>query len=106
MSGQEVPVQHLIGRRVLTQEGRSIGRLEDIVAVQYGAELLVVEYHVGSYAGLERLSAWPIGGAILNLFGARDKQGGYRVKWDELDLSDPEHPRLRCAVSELRRLEP
>jgi hypothetical protein len=29
---------------------------------------------------------------------------GYRVRWDQLDLSDQEHPRLTCPVEELERI--
>ena len=30
--------------------------------------------------------------------------GGYVVRWDQLDISDPERPRLTCGVEELRPL--
>ena len=29
---------------------------------------------------------------------------GYRVRWDQLDIEDPDHPRLTCAVDELERI--
>jgi hypothetical protein len=32
------------------------------------------------------------------------KPGGYRVPWDQLDLADPDRPRLLCDVAELERL--
>jgi hypothetical protein len=77
-----------------------------VVAEPRGTDLVVTEYHVGTYAALERLSAWPIGRAILGLVGGTGDKGGYRVPWDNLDLSDPHHLRLTCDVSELRPLIP
>ena len=106
MAGREVHLEHLIGRRVLARDGRSIGRLQEVAAVQYGAEFVVTEYQVGRYAAFERLSAWPIGRAILSFVGATGENGGYRVKWDKLDLSDPKCPRLKCDVNELHPLRP
>src|SRR3954453_8560386 len=84
VAGPEVHLEHLIGRRVWALNGCSIGRLEEVLAVRYGDELLIAEYHVGRYAAVERLSAWSIGRAVLRSFGARGKSKGYRVKWDKL----------------------
>ncbi len=59
----------------------------------------MTEFLVGSYAMLERLAAWGIGRALLRLTSKRRE--GYRIRWDQLDLSDPQRPRLRCEVEEL-----
>src|SRR3954471_3396220 len=101
----ELHLELLIGKRVLGEHGKPIGRLEEIVAEVKGTECLISEYHVGAYATFERLSAWSIGRAILRLFGARNRQKSYRVPWDKLDLGDPDRPQLRCAESELKTLE-
>lgn len=34
----------------------------------------------------------------------RFRSRGYRVRWDQLDLADPDAPRLRCTVHELAPL--
>jgi len=98
----EVHVESLLGRRVLAVDGRPVGRLEEVVASFDGGECHVDEFHVGAYALLERLAAWHLGRAILGAL----RIGGpsYRVRWNQLDLADPERPRLRCGVDELEPL--
>jgi sporulation protein YlmC with PRC-barrel domain len=103
MAKQEVKIELLLGRRVLGLNGRRLGRLEEVQAELEKGRCLVTEFHVGAYAVLERLAALRLGRAILSTFGAR-KSGGYRVAWDQLDLSDPRRPRLLCKVSALRAL--
>lgn len=105
MEKRELNAELLTGRRVLALNGRVVGRLEEIRVEMVKGECFVCEYHVGSYAALERLAAWSIGRALLHVFGARREGGGYRVPWDKLDLSDPERPRLLCSVQELEPLE-
>ena len=36
------------------------------------------------------------------LFGVR--AGGKVARWDQIDISDPAHPRLTCRIEELQRL--
>jgi len=102
MTEQQIHVELLIGRQVIGVTGKPVGWLEEIVVDLEKGRCAVTEYHVGAYAFFERLSAWVIGRTILKLFGAR--RGGYRVPWNELDLSDEARPKLRCAISELHRL--
>src|SRR5205085_11890335 len=105
MAKQEVNLELLIGKRVRALTGKSIGHLEEIRAELSEGECFVEEYLVGTYAVLERLAAISIGRAILHLFGARRKHGGYKVPWDKLDLTDPERPRLLCEVDKLKTLD-
>lgn len=102
---QEVHVELLLNRRVYTLNGRPAGRIEEVCAELRHGECYVSEYHVGTYAMMERLAAWPIGRELLRLFGAQRKGGGYRVPWDKLDLSDPLRPRLTCRVEDLTKLK-
>lgn len=88
-----VRVERLIGTVVRDADGRKIGRIEEIRAERRQDGCFVTEYHVGSMAVLERLSAprW-----IRRIAGA--PPGGrhrFRVAWDEMDLSDPKRPRVR-----------
>jgi sporulation protein YlmC with PRC-barrel domain len=105
MANKEIYIELLLGKRVLDKRGKPVGRIEELCAESLKGECVVQEFHIGSYAGLERLSAWSIGRAILRLFGATKANGGYRVTWDKLDLTDPEKPRLLCSVKELKRLK-
>jgi sporulation protein YlmC with PRC-barrel domain len=104
MTSNELHLELLLGKQVLDSEGRAVGRIEEIRAQQQGNEWVIQEYLVGSAALLERLSAWKIGLGILKLLGARKVHAGYRIPWDQLDLSDPESPSLHCTHSDLKAL--
>src|ERR1044072_4082140 len=104
MAHSELNVEMLLSRRVYALNGRNIGRIEEVRAEWRGSECVVTEYLVGVYAVFERLSGWRIGRAVLRLLPAK-RGAGYRVPWNQLDLADPERPRLRCSVEELVRLE-
>jgi hypothetical protein len=89
----EVRLERLLGRRVAGPDGGHVGRIEEVRAEEQDGELVVVEYHLGPAALPERLAA---------RLGWRGH--GHAAAWDQLDLADPEHPRLRCPVDELRKL--
>ena len=97
MNAREVRLELAVGRRVRAKNGRPVGRLEEVVADD---RWRVREYHIGPGALLERL-----GVHARSLFGLTVRRGGYRARWDQLDLSDPRQPRLTCALEELARLE-
>jgi len=92
-----------LGKKVFALDGQAIGRLEEMWAKTDRGQFFVAEFLVGSYAVLERLAAWSIGRSVLRVFGAK-RDEGYRIRWDQLDLSDPERPRLLCSVDELMPL--
>ncbi|OUL23792.1 hypothetical protein [Nostoc sp. 106C] len=106
MTTKEIHLELLLGKQVLDSNGKAIGRIEEVRAQQQGEEWLVEEYLIGYAAILERLSAWTIGLRILHLLGARKIYGGYTVPWDKLDLTNPDKPRLRCSLEELKSLSP
>ena len=100
MKRQEVHLELLIGRRVFALNGRSVGRLEEVRAeLNPRGDCFVSEFLIGTYGMLERLSVWRIGRAILRT--VRVRRQGYRVRWEQLDLSDPKRPQLKCEVEEL-----
>ena len=103
MTRQQVHAELLLGEKVFAANGSPIGRLEEIRTEINKGHCFVSEFLVGSYAVLERLAAWRIGRALLRVFGAKRKEG-YRIRWDQLDLSDPRHLRLLCDVEELMPL--
>jgi len=100
MSKRQLHVELLLGEKVLAMNGLPLGRLEEIRTEVNRGHFYVTEFLVGSYAYLERFAAWRIGRALLRVFGARRKEG-YRIRWDQLDLSDPQRPKLMCEVDEL-----
>jgi hypothetical protein len=79
---------------VRAANGRSIGRLEEVRADRRGAGATVTDYVIGPAGLAERLSA-----PFLPFLGWRR---GFRARWDQIDVSDPRHPRLLCPVEELQ----
>jgi sporulation protein YlmC with PRC-barrel domain len=100
----EIHLELLLGKAVLDSTGKAIGRIEEVRAFKQGEEWIVQEYLIGYAAVLERLSAWTIGLGILHLLGAHKIHGGYTIPWDKLDLTNPNKPRLRCSLDELKSL--
>jgi hypothetical protein len=94
---RELRVELLLGRKVVDRNGRPVGRVEEIQATEEGGECLVHEFHLGPDALLERFSALPLVRHFLGLFGHHVHRP-LRVGWQAMDLSDPEHPRLRAAI--------
>ena len=93
----EIHMDDLLGRVVLTRNNQPVGRLEDCRAEKHGAECVITEYVIGAAGLFERL-----GVGVRLVLGLRP--GGYVARWDQLDISDPERPRLLCGVEELRPL--
>lgn len=104
MANQEIHLELLLGKQVLDSTGKAIGRIEEVRAEPQGEDWVVQEYLIGYAAILERLSAWTIGLGILHLLGARKIHGGYTVPWEKLDLTNPDKPRLRCSLAELKAI--
>ncbi len=104
MATQQIHVELVLGRKVFALNGLSIGRLEEIRTEVNRGNDYVTEFLVGKYAFFERLAAWRIGRAVLRVrrLGRRD---GYRVRWDQIDFSDPQRPQLLCDVDELMQLQ-
>ena len=86
----------LLGRAVFDANGKKIGRLEEAVAEKHGGEWVVTEFLCGKFGAMERFSIHHLGSALMHMLGATGTTGKpQRIKWDELDLSDPERPRLK-----------
>jgi sporulation protein YlmC with PRC-barrel domain len=91
-------VELLLGRKVRARDGSVIGRIEEMRAEREHGYYVVTEFHVGPSALVERLAVRHFGFTLPG--GAH----GYRIRWDQLDLSDADNPRLTCAVEDLERL--
>ena len=94
----ELRVELLVGRRVYDADRRVVGRLEEFRATREGDAWVVAEFDIGRAALLERLAirhlGWLQGG----------KPAGYRARCDQIDLSDPDRPRLTVPIEELKTL--
>jgi hypothetical protein len=93
----EVQLERLLGRAVKDASGKRIGRIAEFVARKEGDELVVASYIVGPMAWIQRFA---VAGLGLRMYGLGRV---YRVEWDQMDLSDPDHPQTRCERSDLTR---
>ena len=91
----EAHVEQLLGRSVVDAHGRRVGRIEEIRTERKGPHWVVRSYVLGLDGLLERLAAGAITQALLGPLGGRRRRRR-TIGWNELDLSDPERPRLRA----------
>ena len=94
----ELRLDRLLGRRVLGRNNEVVGRLEEFRAQKRGSGIIVAEFVIGKAGLVERL------GVGVRLLIGRYQGHGYIARWDQLDISDADHPRLRCTLEELRKL--
>jgi hypothetical protein len=95
MSTRTLRLEQLIGRRVDSVDGFSVGRIEEIRAERHHGQLELVEYHLGPGALLER---WSL---TRGLFGRRAHR--IIVRWDQIDIAHRDGPRLLCPDDELEK---
>jgi hypothetical protein len=88
-----VHVEHLLGRRVRDADGVVVGRLEELCVEIVNGDPVVTEFHVGPAALLERIGAFVHQLPFFALLPWSRRLR--RIRWDEIDLTDPRHPRLR-----------
>ena len=96
-----VRAELLAGRRVHDVDGKVAGRIHSIHLERDGPQCVVSEYLLGTSAWFTRL-----GITTLRLFGFRHGREPLRVPWHQLDLSDPDRPRLRCRAADLKSERP
>lgn len=86
----------LLNRVVVDAHGRKAGRIEEAEVERRDGEYVVTAFVVGRLGLAERFSIHHFGDWIMRFLGARDETpDAQRIPWDQLDLSDWEHPRLR-----------
>jgi hypothetical protein len=106
---REIRLSDVIGRKVYDVDGRSIGRLEEMLAEielhEHGNDYLVVEVHVGAYGALEALAGSRFARHLLRRLGRLASYRRRRIPWTLMDFSDPLTLRVRCRESELPAVE-
>jgi hypothetical protein len=96
MSAREVRAELLLGRKVLGPGGRVDARIEEIVLEPRGEDYVVREYLSGPEGFLEEIFDFTADVPLfrsLSFLGPRIRRRP--IRWDWLDLSDPERPALR-----------
>ena len=101
--GRRVRLERLLGRKVIDVNGKNAGKIEEVRAHVRDGVCVVESFELGRQGLLERLSISDLSLAMVRVLGARRGTGakGHRVPWQQMDVSDPKHPRLRCAKEEL-----
>ena len=97
----DVHVEGLLGRKVFDSTGRFVGRLEEIHTRRDGEHVVVEEWVLGTGGLVERLSLGPLLRGVLRSWVLRAKS--QRLPWDALDLRQPDRPRLRGRLEDLKR---
>jgi len=100
----EINVELLLGTNVRDVDGDDIGRIEELRVERDGKALLVDAYLIGASALVERLSAWTLVRPVTRFLNSRKLYSVYRVPWQDMDLTDPLHPRLRISKRDLRHV--
>jgi len=98
----EVNVELLLGAMVRDIDGEDVGRIEEFHAERDDKTCLVTSYLIGASGVISRLSAWTLVRPISEFLNTRKLYSLYRVPWQDMDLSDPHHPKLRTAKRDLR----
>jgi hypothetical protein len=93
---RELRVELLVGRKVVDATGEKAGHIEEIVAEYREGGMYVTEVHLGRTGFAERFSLGNAGQLFTSFFGARMKsRHAFRYRWEDVDFSDPERPRLK-----------
>ncbi|HTJ23345.1 MAG TPA: PRC-barrel domain-containing protein [Gemmatimonadaceae bacterium] len=97
----EVHVERVIGKKVRDADGDVVGRLGELVVEDLGGEVVLTEIHIGPSAMLERVGVFVTQLPYFTLIPF--PRWRYRVGWQDVDWSDPDHPRLRVRKADLER---
>ena len=98
----ELLAEQLLGRQVLDASDEVLGHIVDMCAGDEGGDLVVCCYLVGPRWAAGRLSLSNLGTRVLSLLRIPLGARSYEVPWQDMDLSDPERPRVRKQKSALR----
>jgi hypothetical protein len=93
----KIRLQRMVRNRVRDRNGKVAGRIHSVRAEIRGGECVILEWQLGPAAMLSRL-----GISAAGLIGWPLKFEPLRIPWNELDLSDPNDPRLTRSIEELR----
>jgi PRC-barrel domain protein len=102
---KEINVELLIGKKVVDSDGKKVGTIHEIV-VERGNEWCPVEaYYVGTRALLVRIAQWAVPVRVSSYLESKMLRP-FRIAWEQMDLSDPEHPRTTVSKDQLRTSPP
>jgi hypothetical protein len=94
---KHVRLDRLLGRVVVATNNQPLGRIEEFRVEPRGSEWVIAQFVIGPAGLVERL------GIGVKLVLGLKRGRGFVARWDQLDLTDPDRPRLTCAVDQLSR---
>jgi sporulation protein YlmC with PRC-barrel domain len=94
----------ILGKRVVDANGKHIGRLEEIECERGETNCPIDAYIVEHRALLDRVSSWALTSSLQQKLSKNVAHRPYRIKWDQMDMSDPSRPRALLPEDELERL--
>jgi len=97
----QLNIELVLGREVRSRDGKRLGHIEAIHLARDGDSLFISEFHVGPDALLERLAVGLLPQWLREVVYRRNQSRRHRLAWDQMDLSDPRHPRLICDEAQL-----
>jgi sporulation protein YlmC with PRC-barrel domain len=101
MTTRRVHVEHLLGRTVHDTNGRRVGRIEEIKAEDTSGGCVVSEFVLGREGLWQRLSFHGIAPLFIRALAKKGRARAQTVPWQQMDLSNPRRPKIRCAEDEL-----
>ena len=100
---KHVRVDRLAGRMVRDPAGRRVGRIREMVGEierPGRGEYVVREFHLSGGGLIEALGGAQLARVLADRLGRKSNR--VIVSWRDLDLSDPEHPRLLRPLAQIR----
>ena len=101
----DINVELLLGTKVCDLNGEDVGRIEEFHVQRDESSCRIDAYLVGASGVIDRLSAWTLVRPIAKLLKSRKLLTAYEIPWEDMDLSDPRHPKLRTARRDLRHVK-
>jgi hypothetical protein len=97
-AGLEIRLERLLGRMLVDSDGLPVGPIEDVDAQPNGDSYVVTHVLVGHAGRFERLREALHLLPTLRPLSPGEPRPARRLPWEWLDLTDPDHPRLRPHV--------
>jgi len=101
MKEQRIHAEHLLGRTVRDIKDRRAGRIEEIEVENSSHGCFVTGFVLGAQGLLQRLSFRGIGPLFIPWLTAKAPRRAKAVPWQQMDLTNPKRPRLRCHKDDL-----
>ncbi len=90
-----VALDGLVGLRVRTPDGGSVGRIAGLVAEQRDEAWVIVAVQVNAYGFAGRLLRWMLNAFTPNRWRRSDENSVRTYAWESIDWSDIRCPCLR-----------